>query len=147
MYDKAAVLSSSSDSVGFEVRLERFGNQDAPICLLPRFDQGNKESGQRSAAPIENMRQDVLSGGILKSQVHAARLKILTIGTTGYLQVFPLPWRPDFDIERFGAGESHIAGAEVNDAVMQAEHLKNTFGMSYHFLQFFVAALRLDDLD
>src|ERR1051325_2258328 len=147
MYDKAAVLSSSSDAVRFEVRLERFGNKDAPICLLPGFNEGDKEPGQRGAAPIENMGQDILSGGILKPQVHATRLKIFTIGATGHFQVLPLPWRPYFDIERFGAGESHVARAEVNYAVMQAEHLENALGMSYHLVQYFVAALRVDDLD
>src|SRR5258705_10583134 len=109
MCGKRTVLARSSDPVRFEVRLQRFGNEDASVRLLPGFDEGDKEASQGGAAPIENMGQDVLTRGILEPKIHAAGLKIFAVGAAGYLQIFPLPWRPDFDIEGFGAGKSHVA--------------------------------------
>src|SRR6185503_15834833 len=90
------------DAVGSQVGMQGFRNQDGSVRLLMRFDQRHKKTGQGGAASVQNVRQAIFAGVALETQVHAPRLKVLTVGAARYFEVGPLPWRPDLDVVGHG---------------------------------------------
>src|SRR5678815_4642154 len=76
----------------------------------------------------ENKFPHILNG----SGTALARLEILAIRATGHLEVSSLARRPHFDVIGLGAGESHVASAEIDHPVMQAEQLQYAFGVRDH---------------
>src|SRR3954468_17624524 len=112
-----------------------------------RFEQSNEETGQGRAAAIEDVGKTIFGIARLETCVHAAGLKIFTVGATRDFQVLVLSRSPDFNVVGFGAGESHIARAEEDDAIMKTKLLQNCFSMGDHLFQFIIAVLRLHQLD
>ncbi len=56
---------------------------------------------------------------------HAAGLEIFAIGAARNFEILVLARCPNFDVVGHGAGETHITGAELHDAIVQAEELQD----------------------
>ena len=127
--------------------MQRLGDGDAAVGLLVGLDQRHEQAGQCSAAAVEDVRVPVFAVGILVAQVHPAGLVVFAVGATGDLEVVALARCPHLDVVGGGAAEAHVGGAKLEDAVVQVERLQNLLSVAEHFLEFVVAAIRLDDLD
>src|SRR5262245_233145 len=110
---------TGDDAIRVQIRLQRLRYQNTSVRLLVSFDQRDEQSSQGGPASVEDMRQPVLAAFRLVTEVHSSRLKILAVRTAGHFQVGPLPWCPDFDVISHRAGETHVAGAKLNDLVME----------------------------
>src|SRR6266545_2861690 len=130
-----------------QISPQRLRNQHAAVRLLMRLDQSDEQSRQRRSAAIEDVRKTVLSARGLVAQAHPAGLEVLAIGATAHLQIAPLPWRPDFDVVRHGAGETHVARAELDDFVVQPKSLQHFLRVADHRVEFGVTLFRFHDLD
>ena len=78
------------------------------------------------------------------------RLKRLGVAAGGYLPVLSLPRQPDLDVVGLGRREPHVARAEGDRPIGQAETLQDRFGMAGQRLQHRVGLLRPrvgDELD
>src|SRR5687768_9493636 len=72
---------SSSDHVGFQIRLERLRNANFAVGLLVSFEQRDEQTRQRGAAAVEDVGEFVFARFGFEAQVHAPRLKVFTIRT------------------------------------------------------------------
>src|SRR5574337_2179321 len=72
--------------------------------------------------------------GGLAARVHAPRLKIAADRAGGNLPKPPLPRQPDLDVKSLARGEAHVARAERDGAIVQAEALQDLLGASRHAL-------------
>src|SRR5262245_31563621 len=138
---------SGGETVDFQIRLQGGGYEDRAVALLPGFDERHKQARKGRSAAVEDVRESRLARGTLEAQVHSARLVILAIGDAGYLEVAPLPWRPDFNIVRACAGETQVTGAKENHAVMQSEFLEHPLRMREHLVLRRVTLLRARHLN
>src|SRR3546814_3859239 len=82
-----------------------------------------------------------------RARVHAPRLEIAAGGAARNLAVGALPRQPDLDVEGPPGGEAHVAGAERDHPVRQAEALQHRFGGAGHALLFGVRLFRRRDTD
>lgn len=109
---------------------EGFGEEDGAVGLLMGFDQGDEESGEGGAGAVEGVGEAVFAVGVFVAEVHAAGLVVAEGGTAGDFEVGFLAGGPDFDVVGFGGAEADVAGAEFDDAVVEAEELEDFFGVA-----------------
>src|SRR6185295_5292270 len=95
------------------------------VRLFPGFHQRHEEARQRGAAAIKDVRENIVALLVLKTEAHPARLEILAIRAARHLEELSLTRRPDLNVVGHGAGEAHIAGAELNDPVMKPQQLQD----------------------
>src|ERR1044071_2763472 len=93
------------------------------------------------------MAEPVFPIAILESKLHPARLEIFTVRATGYFQVSVLPRRPDLNVVTLGRRKTHIAGAKLDDSIMQTELLQYAFCVSRKGFQFVIRFFRCRDFD
>ena len=127
--------------------MERGWDFDGTVGLLMCFEERDEKSRERGTTAVQDVRKAVFACGAFETGVHAAGLEIFAVGAARNFQVLILARSPDLDVIGFGAGETHVACAEENDVVMEAELLEDSFGIYHHFFEFLVAVLRFDQLD
>src|SRR3954466_10281504 len=112
---------SRGDPIGFQIGLERSRNANGSVRLLMRFHQRDKEPGQRGAAAVQHVRELLFPLLGLEAQVHSASLKVLAVRAARHFKVAALARSPDLDVVSLGAREAHVAGAEIDHAIVQSE--------------------------
>src|SRR5262249_45816343 len=84
------------------------------------------------------------------ANLRAPRLKVLAVRARRDLLVHALPRQPDLEVVRLRRRESEVAGAQRDDAIVQAEALQHALGILAHRFELGVARLgrgQLDELD
>ena len=127
--------------------LKGLRDEDAAIRLLAGLEEGDVNAGQRGAGAVEGVAEAVFAFGVLEAEVEPAGLEILEIGATGDFEVGVLAGSPDLDVVGFGAAEAEVAGAKLDDAVMEAEELEHLLGIGGERFEFRVGGLRGGELD
>src|ERR1700722_3129670 len=94
--------SSSRNSLRFQIRLEWYRDEHAPVRLLICFNQRDKQPRQRRAAAVEDMRKFIFPALRFETQVHPARLKFFAIRAARNFEIAPLPRRPDLNVISLG---------------------------------------------
>ena len=126
------------------------GNRHAPVCLLRC---ASPPAPPRTTAPAPFPLPFRICGNlfspvsVLNRRLITPRLKILAVRAARYLQILPLPRRPNLDVIRLRAAETHVPRAQHHHAIMQPQQLQHLLRIPDHLLQLFVAAFRLHDLD
>lgn len=87
------------------------------------------------------MRDAVFAVLVFEAEIHAAGLVVAKAGAARYFEVTALSGGPDLDVVGFGGAEADVAGAEFDDAVVQAEELEHFFRVAGQRLQFGHAGL------
>ncbi len=121
--------SGFGDFFGTEMAPEGFRDEDAAVGLPVGLEQGNVDAGQRGAGAVEGVAEAVFAVGILEPEVQPAGLEILEIRAARDLEIGVLAGRPDLDVVGFRAAEAEVAGAKLDDAVMEAEELEDFLGI------------------
>ena len=135
------------DLGGAEVGDEGLGDLDGAVGLLVLLEDGDEEAGEGGAAAVEGVAEDVFAVAVLEAELHAAGLVVAEAGAAGDLEVFVLAGGPDFDVVGFGGAEAEVAGTELDEAVVEAEFLKNGLGMAGEFLEEVEGFVGMGDLD
>lgn len=138
---------NSADGGGAEIGNEGFGDFDGAIGLLVLLEEGDVEAGEGGAGAIESERKAIFPIGVFEAGAHAACLIIAEAGAGGDFEVFAVAGGPDFDVVGFGCGLADIAGAELDDAVVEAEFSEDRFGVGGEFLENLEAGIGMDDLN
>ena len=108
-----------------EVAAQRLGNEHGAVGLLIRLQQRDVEPRQRGAGAVERVAELVFPVLVLEAQRHAARLEVAEIRAARHFEIGVLAGRPDFDVVGLRRAEADVAGAEFDDAVVQAEQLQH----------------------
>src|ERR1700704_6068577 len=97
---------------------------DASIRLLIVFEDCHERAADGQPGPIDGMDKlcfcILLSDWALISNTGPPGLKSFKVAAGGDLPIVVLRREPDFDIVGLRRGESHIAGAEGDHAVMKS---------------------------
>ena len=87
---------------------------------------------------------------VLAADARAARLEGFEVAARGDFQPRVVPRRPELQIVAFRRREGHVAVAQPQDAVVEAQAAQDVFGVGHQRFEFVVAGLgrhELDELD
>ena len=111
----------SLDFIHTNIRREDFRQFDVAVGLLAVFEEGDHQAGEGDATAVESVDEAVFAVLGFIADVAATGLEIFAIGDAGDFEVGVLTRGPDFDVVGFAGGEAEIAGAEFEDAIVEAE--------------------------
>jgi len=109
--------------------VENGREEDGAIGLLVGFEEGDEESWEGGTGAVDGVTEVIFAVFGFEPESHATGLEVIEQGAAGNFEVSVLAWGPDFDIESLGGTEAEIAGAEFDDAVVEAEELEDFFGV------------------
>src|SRR5574337_1124678 len=121
-------------------------------CRWSRPRSGSSPSPQEGTADgeprtVQRVHEFGLAGvGVADTRLQATRLEILAVGAAGNLPVSLLAGQPHLEVVGLGRTEAHVAGAQQQLAVWQAESLQHFLGVADHLLQLQVRVLGTRDL-
>ena len=84
--------------------------------------------------------------GVLESQIHPARLKILEVRTARYFEIRLLSRRPNLQVVSLRRAEPEIARAQFDHAIMQPEQLQHPPCLRRQRFMFGIGFFRRRDL-
>ena len=93
---------------------------------------------------MDQLRAPTLAGAV--TNVGPAGLKVGAVGAGAYLQPLVATGGPDLNVIGLGRGETHVAGAQAQHPVRQAQQLADLFGVGQELLQFIAGGFRLHQL-
>src|SRR5688572_2729582 len=128
------------------VRAQHCGNGDRSILLLIVFEDGDQRAPDRKAGAIERVDEArTLLARLAAARLHAPRLELAAVGAARDLAIGVLAGQPDLDVKSLLRREAHVAGAQRDDAVRQAEALQHFLGAIGHALVLFIGMIRMRD--
>src|SRR5713226_5003408 len=135
------------NAVDAHVWAKHLRDKDGTIGLLIILDECDPSAANRQPRTVERMHKVALAAAFgLETDARAARLKGFTIRAGRNFAKFIAGRQPHLEVVRFRGSKTHVAGAKQHGAMMQAESLKNRFGISHQSFEFFITLLRVRKL-
>src|SRR5262245_18614705 len=117
------------------VGTQRGGNGDRSILLLIVLEDGDQGAPDREARAVQGVHEArALLARLAAARLNAPRLELAAIRATGDLAIGVLARQPDLDVVGLLRREAHVAGAQRDHAIRQAEALQHFLRASGHAL-------------
>src|SRR5579871_2001706 len=123
------------------VGLERVRHRDRAVALLIGLHHGDERAADRDARAVERVHGANAAVLATVTRVHAARLEIAAHRAGRDLAKEVLPRQPDLDVVGLLRRETHVAGAQRDDAVVQIQPAQHLLGARQHTLMLVLALL------
>ena len=133
-------MTNLFDNIKTRIGNQRFGNADA-FGGLEVFEQGGDDARQGQRRAVERVRQLGFLVGVLVAELETVGLERLEVRDGGNLQPAFLRFGVNLEVVGERRGERHVAAAQTQDAVGQAERLDDRLDMRHHAVQRFVRVL------
>src|SRR5690348_11854264 len=130
------------------VRTQRCGNGDRSILLLIVLEDGDQGAPDREARAVQRVNEArALLARLAPARLHAPRLELAAVRAARDLAIGILARQPDLDVVGLLRREAHVAGAERDHAVWQAEALQHLLGAAGHAPMLLVGMVGMRDRD
>ena len=129
------------------VRAQHVRHAHGPVFLLIVLEHRDKRAANRQARAVQRVHVfGFARSAYLEFDVRAACLKRFGVAAGGNFLVRLLSRQPHLDVVGLRHRKAHVARAQHNRAVRQAEPLQHLFGVQRHRLELVVGRVGMGDL-